>query len=399
MPEHPVRVLVVSAPVPVWGAQIFLLGQLDPLRERGIEFALATGRRCDFAAAWTATGRPLLDVELRKPEGLTVPGSTQRRGPASLVGSLRDVVGNGRRIAEVAAGFDVIFSFSLPTHLSAAVAGRLRGVPVALDLVDLVRPGIGRRVLRGASRLADLTIANSRATAETVAGAGEVTVIHPGIDLDRFRPGDPSDSLRRELGGGTDRALVGIVGRLDRRKGVHVLVDAMARLMERLPEARLVVVGDAGTGPPEYAAEVRATAADLLGDRVVFTGRRDDIAEIMRVLDVLVVASESEPFGLTALEAQASRTAVVGTRAGGLPEFVVDGETGLLVPPSDADALADALERLLRDDGLRNRLIDEAERRANPARGLAAQYDTLAETYRNVSGRAMVSDVSAAHEP
>ena len=104
---------------------------------------------------------------------------------------------------------------------------------------------------------------------------------------------------------------------------------------------------------------------------------------------MLVVAASSEPFGLTALEAQASRTPVIGTRAGGLPEFVVHEETGLLVPPFDVDALAAALERLLTDDGLRVQLIDEAEKRANPARGLEAQFDALAQMYRRVAGRSV----------
>jgi len=393
--DRPVKVLVVSPPLPVWGAQIFLLGQLEALRLRGVEFTLATARGCEFAAAWEATGRPLLDVDLRKPEGLTVPGTTQRRGVFSLLRTLRDVIGNGRRIASVARGYDMIFSFSLATHPSAAVAGRLARVPVALDVVDLVRPGVGRRVLRAAARVADLTVANSQATADTVTGAGTVEIIQPGIDLARFHPGPASESLRRELTGGADRRLVGIVGRLDRRKGVHVLVDAMAKLPDDLRDTRLVVVGDAGTGPPEYATELRSTAREVLGDRVVFTGRRDDVPDIMRVLDVLVVASESEPFGLTALEAQASRTPVIGTRSGGLPEFVVDGETGLLVPPLDAGALAEALERLFADDELRARVVDEAERRANPDRGLAAQYDALADMYRRVSGQAPGRGVDA----
>jgi glycosyltransferase involved in cell wall biosynthesis len=279
----------------------------------------------------------------------------------------------------------MLFSFALPTHPSVAVAGRLKSVPVALDLVDLVRPGVGRRVLRGSARVATLTVANSQATADTVAGAGAVEIIHPGIDLDRFHSGPPPPGLREELSGGVERTLVGIVGRLDHRKGAHILVDAMAELPDEL-NTRLVVVGDAGTGPPEYAAELRANAEAVLGDRVVFVGRRDDVPDIMRALDVLVVAASSEPFGLTALEAHASRTPVIGTRAGGLPEFVVHEETGLLVPPFDADALASALERLLTDDELRKRLVDEAEKRANPHRGLEAQYDALAQMYRKVAG-------------
>jgi glycosyltransferase involved in cell wall biosynthesis len=386
--ESLVRVLVVSPPAPVWGAQIFLLSQLDALRERGVELTLATSRDCEFAVEWQSRGRPLVDLDIGRPEGLTVPGTTRRRGPSSLARTLREVVRTGRRVAEAAEPYDMLFSFSLASHPSVAVAGRIKGIPVALDLVDLVRPGVGRHVLRGSARIAQLTVANSQATADTVGGRAKVQIIQPGIDLERFHPGEPPEGLRQELTGGADTKLIGIVGRLDYRKGAHILVDAMARLPEALHNTRLVVVGETGTGPAEYAEELRATATEQLGDRVLFLGRRHDVPDLMRALDVLVVASASEPFGLTALEAQASRTPVIGTRAGGIPEFVVHEQTGLLVPPFDADALAGALERLLTDDELRMRLVDEAERRANPHRGLDAQYDALARMYRDVAGRA-----------
>lgn len=329
----------------------------------------------------------MIDLGIGRSDGLRAPGSDRRPGPVSLARTLREVVRTVRRVAGVAGDYDMLFSFSLATHPSVAVAGRLKGIPVALDLVDLVRPGVGRVVLRASARLAHLTVANSQATAETVGDRGRVQIIQPGIDLERFHPGEPPAGLRRELAGTDDTTLIGIIGRLDHEKGVHVLVDAMARLPEVHHDTRLIVVGQTGTGPPEYAEELRANAEALLGDCVLFLGRRADVPDIMRALDVVVVASESEPFGLTALEAQASRTPVIGTRAGGLPEFVVHEQTGLLVAPFDAEALATALERLLTDDELRTRLVDEAERRTNPDRGLEAQQDELAEMFRSVAGR------------
>jgi glycosyltransferase involved in cell wall biosynthesis len=161
----------------------------------------------------------------------------------------------------------------------------------------------------------------------------------------------------------------------------------MARLGGEFSSARLVVVGEKGTDTTDYAEHLRRQADETLGERVRFVGRRSDIPEIMRALDVLVVAAVAEPFGLTALEAQASRTPVIGTDAGGLPEFVEHDVSGLLVPPLDAEALARAIERMLGDEALRNRIVDEAERRANPARGLEAQYDELARMYRDVAAR------------
>lgn len=389
MYDRPVRVLVVSPPSPVWGAELVLLSQIDSLRERGVDMTLAIPRGSEFAAEWEARGLPMVDLDIVKSDGLTVTGTNRRPGPISLARSLREVIRTAWRVAGVARDYDMLFSFSLATHPSVAVAGRIKGVPVALDLVDLVRPGVGRLVLQVSARIAQLTVANSQATADTLGRGAKVQIIQPGIDLDRFHPGDPPEGLRSELTDGVEMKLIGIVGRLDHGKGAHILVDAMTRLSPALHATRLIVVGQTGTGPAEYAEELRATADALLGDRVRFLGRRNDVPDIMRALDVLVVASASEPFGLTALEAQASRTPVIGTRAGGLPEFVVHEETGLLVAPFDAGALAAALERLLTDDKLRTRLVDEAERRTNPHRGLEAQYDEVARMYGDICRRSM----------
>ena len=382
-----VDALIVSPPCPVWGAQLYLLDQIDALRDRGVHLTLGTSRGHPFADAWEERGLPLVEIELQRGQGLRRPGSTKRPGPRSLAASSSAIVRESRHIASVAGRFDMLYSFSLLCHVQVAVAGKLSRTPAALDLVDIVKPGVGQRVLRLAARLADLTVANSRATASVLRRAGPVRIIHPGIDLGRFHSGEAQPALRAQLANDVEAPLVGIVGRLDVRKGVHVLVDAMSQLSGDAADAQLVVVGEAGTGPPDYAEQLRRDAATLLGDRVKFVGRRSDVPDIMRAIDVLVVASQSEPFGLTALEAQASRTPVVGTDAGGLPEFVEHEVTGLLVPPFESEPLARAIERIISDEDLRRRLVDEAERRVVPARGLEAQYDEIAQMYRDVAAR------------
>lgn len=380
-----VRALVVSPPSAIWGAQIYLLDQVEALAARGVTLTLATPRSSEFATEWEARGHEVLDLSLRRHDGLRVAGSERRPGPRSLVRSALGVARSVGVIARVAPQFDLLYSFALRSHLEVAIAGKLRRTPTALDLVDIIRPGVGRRVLRLAARIADLTVANSTATAKTVGVGPDVEIIHPGIDLTRFAPGERNEALRSELCGGVDVPLVAVIGRLDAKKGVHVLVDAMCRLTGPHADARLVVVGEHGTGPKEYADRLRAEAVAALGDRVRFLGRRSDIPDILRSVDLLVVASEAEPFGLTALEAQACRTAVVGTDAGGLPEFVEHEVTGLLVPPGDPTAMAQAIDRMLTDDELRAQVIDEAERRANPSRGIPAQLDQIANMYRSVA--------------
>lgn len=386
MAEQTVRALVVSPPSAVWGAQIYLLDQVDQLAQRGVTLTLATPRSSEFATAWAAAGHDVLDLPLRRHEGLRVAGSARRPGLRSLIRSAVGVLRGIMVVARAAPGYDMLYSFALRTHLEVAIAGRLRRTPTALDLVDIIRPGLGRRVLRLAARLADLTVANSTATASTVGDGPAVEIIHPGIDLARFGPGEADRALRRELGDDPETPLVAVIGRLDAKKGVHVLVDAMSQLAGPHADARLIVVGEHGTGPRDYADRLRVDATAALGDRVRFLGRRSDIPDILRSIDLLVVASEAEPFGLTALEAQACRTPVIGTDAGGLPEFVEHEVTGLLVPPGDAPAMARAIERMLDDDELRTRVVDEAERRANPARGIPAQLDQIADMYRSVAG-------------
>jgi glycosyltransferase involved in cell wall biosynthesis len=111
------------------------------------------------------------------------------------------------------------------------------------------------------------------------------------------------------------------------------------------------------------------------------------VPEVLRALDVLASASYAEPFGRALLEAQASGVPVVGTRSGGVPEFVEDGVTGLLVPPQDPAALATALQRLLGDAGLRERLARAGRAQAEERFGLAERYDAVADVYAAVVAR------------
>jgi glycosyltransferase involved in cell wall biosynthesis len=380
-----VHAAVVSPPATVWGAQLYLLDQVEPLAARGVHLTLVTPRDTPFADAWQERGFPLRHIDLALHDGLREHESDARPSVRSIATTTKGVLGGVSAVRKVAREFDMLYSFALRSHMDVTIGARLARRPVALDLVNIVRPGIGRKVLRAAARMATLTVANSQATADVLGPKPNVQIIHPGIDLHRFVPGPPDPALRAELAGGVDRPLVAILGRLDVRKGVQILVDAMARLEGAPAEARLVIVGEAGTGPKEFAEQLRADAERLLGDRVLFTGRRSDIPDIMRAVDIVVMASAAEPFGLSALEAQAVRTPVIGTDAGGLPEFVEHEVTGLLVPPFEPEPLARAIERLLTDEGLRDKLADEAERRARPARGLEAQYDQLADMYRTVA--------------
>ena len=174
-----------------------------------------------------------------------------------------------------------------------------------------------------------------------------------GVDLDAFRSG-PSPRVLRPM-----RRIVSI-GRLVERKGVRTLIEALPLVL--LDDTELVVAG----GPDERELDgdphvrlLRAAAADLgVADRVRFVGRvgRADVPALMRSADVVACVPWYEPFGIVPLEAMACGVPVVGAAVGGLLDSVVDGVTGLLVPPRDPVATAAALNRVLGDENLRLRL-------------------------------------------
>jgi glycosyltransferase involved in cell wall biosynthesis len=384
---RPVSVLVVSHAVGVWGAQLRLIGYAPHLAERGITFTLAAPEG-ELAEAWVDAGLPHVRLDLPPHIDLRRAGQTGRRSATAVVREAGTQLRAARRIAARAKDHDVVLSFNLQAHLESALAARLARRPVVIEVVDLVRSGIGLRLLRTAAALADATIANSAATASTLGRrARDVHVIHPGVDLERFRPGPADPAVRASLTDAPDEPLVGIVGRVDPRKGVRDLVHAMARLEGAAAGARLVVVGDVGIGTEEDTAALHADAERLLGDRIRFVGRRRDVPEVLRALDVLASASWAEPFGRALLEAQASGVPVVGTRSGGVPEFVEDGVTGLLVSPQDPAALAAGLQRLLADAGLRERLARAGRAQAEERFGLAERYDAVAAVYAGVVAR------------
>jgi len=239
------------------------------------------------------------------------------------------------------------------------VAGRLAGLPIQVASVHGMR-GLPRktqrrivnRVLRPSI---DAVIALSAAHREYLVAEEEidprkVRVIHNGIDLERFRPDTP---LRRaDLGLPDDAPVVGVVAGLRPEKAHDTFLRAAAVVRDRLPSARFVLIGDG----PERERLAGLTGALGLESRVHFLGRRDDVADLLPLLDLSVLPSRSEAFPLAILEAMAAGRPVVASEVGSIPDMVVPEETGLLVPPDDVGRLADAIARLLADPGLARRM-------------------------------------------
>jgi glycosyltransferase involved in cell wall biosynthesis len=257
---------------------------------------------------------------------------------------------------------------------------------------------MGRAVLGAATTVAGELIAISAAVAECVPARARshVDVVHHGVDLRHFRPGPATPGVRAELGGDGDSVLVGILGRVDPSKRAEHVVRAVGRLDPVRTRVRLAVVGSAHLGTDDYVRALRQEAEQLLGHRVRFLPARDDVPEVMRALDIVVNASEAEPFGLTLIEAQASGVPVIAMRSGGAPEIVADGVSGYVVDVGDESALATAIERLAADVDLRTKMGLAARRYAEAAFDIRRQADRIVEIYRRTSRRKPASNSSAA---
>lgn len=201
---------------------------------------------------------------------------------------------------------------------------------------------MGRWVVKRASRVIAISDAVSRYTAERLSvDKSKLRTIHYGIDPAPYRAvsRDAALDVRRSLGIADDELLIGTVCRLVPQKDIPLLLEAFSRLTGR---ARLLIVGNG-----VLAGELRARAHEMgIGERVIWTGFRADIPQIMAALDVFALSSKYEGFGLVLLEAMAASRPVVATNVSAIPEVVVDGKTGLLVPPGDASAFADALMKM-----------------------------------------------------
>ena len=210
------------------------------------------------------------------------------------------------------------------------------------------------------NRAVDRVAAISAGVADSLAAAGvdrgRVTIVHSGVDCDRFRPPTPEEraQARRALGIADDELVISAVGALEPRKGHRFLIEAIAQLALRSPSVK-VKCFIAGHGSIRGELE-RQVASEGCRERVKLPGRIDDTRELLWASDIFAMPSVNEGLGVAALEAMASALPVIASDVGGLHEAVEDDRTGIVVPPAHADRIASAIHRLAESPGLRSHL-------------------------------------------
>ncbi|MBD2133735.1 glycosyltransferase family 4 protein [Sphaerospermopsis sp. FACHB-1094] len=295
------------------------------------------------------------------------------------IGRLRQVhrvIATIFRIAAIARreGVDMILNWMWITHISGGLAAMLVGLPAVWYQLEV--PYDQTWLVRLATLIpaqAIITLSQDGQKAQSQIWPHRPTpLVYPGVALDRFDPAilpTPAQA-RQKLGLPLHGPLIGIVGRLQRWKGMHVLIAAMPKVLAKYPDAHCVIVGGKHDLEAEYEDFVKQQITDLgLSDRIIMAGLQRNVPEWVQAMDIFVHASDKEPFGIVIIEAMALGKPVIAGDAGGPREIITEAVNGLLTPYEDADALSQAILRYLDNP-------EFAQSSAVAARQRALQFST-----------------------
>ena len=244
---------------------------------------------------------------------------------------------------------------------------------------------------RWAARRIDAMVCMTKAVQDHCARHGvegrSTHVVYDALDEAAFAPRRASADVRAELGIRNGAPCVGVVGNIQEWKGQAVLVEAMAQVVQAVPEARGLIVGGVHRAGAAYHQRLlEQIRASHLDETMTITGFRGDIADVMNALDVIVHTSvRAEPFGRVILEGMLLGKPVVATAAGGVPELIRDGDTGFLAPPGDAARLAERLVPLLQDASLRREIGQRAQAWARDRFALSRHVATMSAIYERLA--------------
>jgi len=364
LPSRPLRIALLDHTAKLGGGELALLNlvtRLDYQNFQPIVFLFADG---PLRKKIESAGVRVIVVPL---ESTIAEVCKDSLGSKTLL-RLGDIVGTFRfawRLSRMLLEehIDIVHTNSLKADIIGGIASKLARLPVIWHVRDRIEddylPAVVTSLFRLAAKwLPTEIIANSRATLDTlhlpkrlrgnaVYSGIEVTsrarVVHDGTP-NRSDQNIPSVSAPVP-------PVIGLVGRITPWKGQHIFIQAASLVKKRFAGARFQIVGGALFNEAQYEMQVRELATKLgLAEAVEFLGFREDVPELISRMDMLVHASTTgEPFGQVIIEGMAARKPLVATNGGGVPEIVVDGVTGLLVPMGNVNAMADAICKLLED--------------------------------------------------
>jgi glycosyltransferase involved in cell wall biosynthesis len=355
------RLLIVNHAVEMGGAERVLVRLLDRLDRELFEPALACPVEGPLTEEMAARG---IRVHLGYPAPrlLGIKRRSLGRNRLTVAAYPYDmahtVVGLARLIA--GEGYDLVFTNSAKADIYGSIAGRLAARPVVWRLHDIVAPDAFNRLnimlfRICASLFATRVLAVSEAVRVALVARGvkenKVRVVYNGIDMEKDGISADRGAMREEWGIPAGAPLAGMVGRLVDWKGPDRFIEAASLVAGEMPQARFMLVGDAIFGEASYVDGLKELTSGLgLDERVIFTGFREDVPDIMAALDLLVHSSiQPDPLPTVLIEAMALWVPVVAADGGGVREIVENGVTGLVVPPAKVDEMARAMVRILSD--------------------------------------------------
>lgn len=363
------RVLEVTTELKPAGAERVVFDLATRLPSLGIRASVAAvrGRDDPLAARLRAAGVEVFELDLRGKWDLP----------------------RAARLVPIARRFDLIHAHLFHADVLSRLAGRVAGVPVVstYQVVEGRRLPLRFAADRATGRLARLFTCISEDVRRFVRrtmrhAAARTVVVRSGVDVAAIRAGAgaaPAARVRAEIGAG-ERPIVLAVARLDRQKGLDLLIRALPAVRAASPSVVLALAGDG----PERAALADLAARLGVGDAVRFLGHRTDVPALLGAATVFCLPSRWEGLGLAALEAMAAGAPVVATAVPGLREAV--GPAGVLVPPEDPAALASALAALLTSPDRRAALAAAGSRRVEAQFRVERMVEEYADIFRRVAG-------------
>ena len=365
------RVLHVVATAQRRGAEVFAADLVGALARQGVQQRVAILRGAGTNSLGFAAPTDILVAAGWRLPGVRVDPGTFR--------ALRRLVGGWRPHVVQAHGGEG-FKYAVGSRGLAPVVYRRIGWSWVTGRARTATHG---RLMRRAARVVAVADAVARETVERFGvPATRVVTIPRGVDPQRLRPKAGGDATRRALGVSADGPVILSLGALTWEKDPLAALDVAGEALREIPEATYLVAGE---GPLE--TELRRAAAGMgLEDRVLFLGSRSDVADLLAASDIVLLASRSEGMPGAVIEAGMAGVPAVAYSVAGVPEVIADGETGLLAPRGDRDALAGLLRKALADADLRSRLGAAARERYRSAFGIDAVAQRFLDVYREVAG-------------